>query len=90
MTDSYLIGPIWETYLFSDLRKYLSAIAPEASIWFYRDQSRQTVFLGVPLVNHHVALRGLVGHQRRTHRDDQIPYLHGRRPWRFTVVEHHR
>ena len=45
VTDSYLIGPIWETFLFSELRKYLSAIAPEASIWFYRDQSREIDFL---------------------------------------------
>ena len=45
VTDSYLIGPIWETFLFSELRKYLSATAPEASIWFYRDQSREVDFV---------------------------------------------
>ena len=39
VTDSYLIGSIWETLVFAELRKYLSATAPEASIWFYRDQS---------------------------------------------------
>ena len=45
VTDSYLIGSIWETFLFSDLRKYLSAVAPEATVWFYRDQSREVDFV---------------------------------------------
>ena len=45
VTDSYLIGSIWETFLFSELRKYLSAVAPEASVWFYRDQSREVDFV---------------------------------------------
>ena len=45
VTDSYLIGSIWETFLFSELRKYLSATAPEASVWFYRDQSREADFV---------------------------------------------
>ena len=30
VSDSYLIGSIWETFLFAELRKYLSATAPEA------------------------------------------------------------
>ena len=41
MTDSCLIGSIRETFLFPELRKYLSATAPEASVWFYRGQSRE-------------------------------------------------
>ena len=45
VTDSYLVGSIWETFLFSELRKYLSATAPEASVWFYRDQSREADFV---------------------------------------------
>ena len=45
VTDSYLIGSIWETFLFSELRKYLSAVAPEATVWFYRDQSREVDFV---------------------------------------------
>ena len=45
VSDSYLIGAIWETFLFAELRKYLSATAPEASIWFYRDQSREVDFV---------------------------------------------
>ena len=43
--DSYLIGAIWETFVFGELRKYLSATAPEASVWFYRDQSREVDFV---------------------------------------------
>ena len=45
VSDSYLIGAIWETFLFAELRKYLTATAPEASIWFYRDQSREVDFV---------------------------------------------
>ena len=45
VTDSYLIGSIWETFLFAELRKYLSAVAPEATVRFYRDQSREVDFV---------------------------------------------
>ena len=45
MTGSYLVGAIWETFVFGELRKYLSLAAPEASIWYYRDQSRETDFI---------------------------------------------
>ena len=45
VTDSYLVGSIWETFLFSELRKYLSAAAPEASVRFYQDQSREVDFV---------------------------------------------
>lgn len=45
VSDSYLIGAIWETFLFAELRKYLSATAPEASIWFYRDHSCEVDFI---------------------------------------------
>lgn len=45
VTESYLIGAIWETFVFGELRKYLSLAAPEATIWYYRDQSRETDFI---------------------------------------------
>ena len=43
--DSHLIDSIWETFLFSELRKYLSVVAPEATVRFYRDQSREVDFV---------------------------------------------
>ena len=45
VTGSYLVGAIWETFVFGELRKYLSLAAPEASIWHYRDQLRETDFI---------------------------------------------
>ena len=45
VSTSYLIGAIWETFVFGELRKYLSIAAPEASLWFYRDQSREVDFV---------------------------------------------
>ena len=45
VTQSYLIGAIWETFVFGELRKYLRVEAPEASLWFYRDQSREVDFV---------------------------------------------
>ncbi len=45
VTGSYLVGAIWETFVFGELRKYLSLAAPEARIWYYRDQSRETDFI---------------------------------------------
>ena len=45
VTESYLVGAIWETFVFGELRKYLSLAAPQATIWHYRDQSRETDFI---------------------------------------------
>ena len=45
VTESYLVGAIWETFIFGELRKYLSLAAPQATIWHYRDQSRETDFI---------------------------------------------
>ena len=45
VTGSYLIGAIWETLLCGELRKHLRAQAPEARLWFYRDQSREVDFV---------------------------------------------
>ncbi len=41
----YLIGAIWETFVFGELRKLLDIESPEASLWFYRDQSREVDFV---------------------------------------------
>ncbi len=45
VTGSYLVGAIWETFVFGELRKYLSLDAPQATIWYYRDQSREADFI---------------------------------------------
>ena len=45
VAGSYLVGAIWETFVFGELRKYLSLAAPQATIWHYRDQSRETDFI---------------------------------------------
>ena len=45
VTHSYLIGAIWETLCCAELRKYLRAQAPEAKLWFYRDQAREVDFV---------------------------------------------
>ena len=41
VTNSYLAGSIWETLCFGELRELLRLSAPEASLWYYRDQSRE-------------------------------------------------
>jgi predicted AAA+ superfamily ATPase len=43
--ENYLMGAIWETFVFSELRKALQRRAPEATLWFYRDQSREVDFV---------------------------------------------
>lgn len=45
LMGSYLTGAIWETFLCGEIRKYLGIEAPEARLWFYRDQSREVDFL---------------------------------------------
>lgn len=45
LTNNYLIGAIWETFLCGELRKYLGVESPEARLWFYRDQSREVDFV---------------------------------------------
>jgi predicted AAA+ superfamily ATPase len=45
LLDSPLAGAIWETFVFGELRKSLGLIAPEASLWFYRDQQREVDFV---------------------------------------------
>ena len=39
------IGAVWETFLYSELRKAFSILFPEGKIWFYRDQQREADFL---------------------------------------------
>jgi len=43
--SSPLLGNIWETFIFAELRKTLTLHKPEASLWFYRDQQREADFL---------------------------------------------
>lgn len=45
VTENYLIGSIWETYIFAEMRKGKQIKSPESSFWFYRDQSREVDFL---------------------------------------------
>ncbi len=45
LASSYLIGSLWETFVYSELRKYLFLMRPEASIWFYRDPTKEVDFL---------------------------------------------
>ncbi len=45
LLNSRMLGPIWETFIFSELRKTLYAKYPEANLWFYRDQQREVDFL---------------------------------------------
>lgn len=46
LSDSPLIGAIWENFVFSELSKWLMLNRPEWSIWFYRDQqNREADFL---------------------------------------------
>ena len=45
VADSHLVGAIWETFIYSELRKFLKVTAPEATIWFYRDQSKEVDFV---------------------------------------------
>ena len=43
--ENYLIGSIWETFVYGEIRKYLNTTAPEAAVWFYRDQSKEIDFV---------------------------------------------
>jgi hypothetical protein len=45
VSTSALIGPIWETFVYGELRKFLRLEAPEARVYFYRDQSREVDFV---------------------------------------------
>ena len=45
VSQNYLIGAIWETFVFGELRKFIGIESPEASLWFYRDQSREVDFV---------------------------------------------
>ena len=45
VAQSYLIGAVWETFVFGELRKFIGIESPEASLWFYRDQSREVDFV---------------------------------------------
>ncbi len=45
VSQNYFIGAIWETFVFGELRKFIGIESPEASLWFYRDQSREVDFV---------------------------------------------
>lgn len=45
-TEGPLVGAIWETLVFAELRKCIAASGAEASLWFYRDgQGREVDFV---------------------------------------------
>ncbi|MCI5065719.1 ATP-binding protein [bacterium] len=39
------LGAVWQTFVFSELRKYLFLHHPESTLWFYRDQLKEADFL---------------------------------------------
>lgn len=43
--SSHLIGHIWETFVFAELRKWALLSNGLMSLWFYRDQSREVDFI---------------------------------------------
>lgn len=46
MALSYLIGSIWETFIFAEFRKALANTGSSATLWYYRDaQGREVDFL---------------------------------------------
>lgn len=45
LLDSPHLGPLWETFVCAELRKILSVRWPEATLWYYRDQSREADFV---------------------------------------------
>lgn len=49
LPNSPLVGGVWETFVYAELRKQLAAAGPSAtSLWFYRDsQGREVDFLRV-------------------------------------------
>lgn len=46
LPDSSLLGPVWETFVFSELRKRISFCEEPTDLWYYRDQrSREIDFI---------------------------------------------
>jgi predicted AAA+ superfamily ATPase len=43
--DSPHLDHLWETFVFSELRKSLFLQHPEATLWFYRDQQKEADFM---------------------------------------------
>lgn len=43
LMDSPMIGAIWETFVFSELRKQLAFAGHPGNLWYYRDQSQTEV-----------------------------------------------
>lgn len=45
LNDSAQVGHLWESYVYSELRKELFSQRPEATLWFYRDQQYEVDFI---------------------------------------------
>jgi hypothetical protein len=45
LAESYVVGSVWETFLYGEIRKIMRVKHPEGSIWFYRDQSHEVDFV---------------------------------------------
>lgn len=43
LPTSPLLGPVWETFVFSELRKRTSTAADPANLWYYRDQRAREI-----------------------------------------------
>lgn len=45
LSEGYMVGSVWETYLYGEIRKIMGLRHPEGTVWFYRDQSHVVDFL---------------------------------------------
>lgn len=45
LAESYMVGSVWETFLYGEIRKIMRVKHPEGSVWFYRDQSHEVDFV---------------------------------------------
>lgn len=45
LAESYMVGSVWETYLYGEIRKIMRHRHPEGTVWFYRDQSHEIDFV---------------------------------------------
>jgi len=54
--SSPLTGAIWETFVFGEIRKWLSCYRPEWTVWFYRDQEQREADFLVQGPAHHVRI----------------------------------
>lgn len=45
LAENYMVGSVWETFLYGEIRKIMRVKHPEGSVWFYRDQSHEVDFV---------------------------------------------